>query len=182
MIRDVSTSTLLTTCSMAEFDNSPWISGFTNRLRYHVSFQVSVCTWLLKARLSQHLVFVECRSSRGGVAVGPPTAFPRTGPVYRGCPAWTHEGVTESRMTLWQRANPCVCAGRSRDVVRTMHSRSTCIKGCVSRSCATENTYAFHRTLIGSKPDAALTHVQSLWYVCQERRTMNSRRCLFQFE
>ena len=47
---------------------------------------------------------VVCRSSRRGVAVGPPTAFPRYGspplPVYRGCPAWTHGGVRESRMTL----------------------------------------------------------------------------------
>ena len=37
VIRDVSTSTLLTTCSF----------GFASRLRYHVSFQVSVCHFCL---------------------------------------------------------------------------------------------------------------------------------------
>ena len=39
-----------------------------------------------------------------------------------------------------------------------------------------------HRTLIGSKPHAALTHVQSLWYVLQARRRVNSRRGLSQFD
>ena len=39
-----------------------------------------------------------------------------------------------------------------------------------------------NRTLIGSKPDAALTHVQSLWYVLRARRTLNSRRGLSQFD
>ena len=39
-----------------------------------------------------------------------------------------------------------------------------------------------HRTLIGPRPDAAKTHVQSLWYVLQERRTLNSRRGLSQFD
>ena len=76
--------------------------------------------------------------SCGGVAVGPPTAFPRTGPRVpwvscldpRGCHRVQDDPVTWS--------HPCVCTGWSRDVVRTMRSRSTCIKGCVSRSCATE--------------------------------------------
>ena len=38
------------------------------------------------------------------------------------------------------------------------------------------------RAVIGSKPDAALTHVQSLWYVLQARRTLRSRRGLAQFD
>ena len=31
-----------------------------------------------------------CRGLVACFTVGPPTAFPRTAPVYRGCPAWTH--------------------------------------------------------------------------------------------
>ena len=38
------------------------------------------------------------------------------------------------------------------------------------------------RILIGSKPDATQTHVQSLWFVFQARRTLNSRRGLPLFD
>ena len=46
------------------------------------------------------------------------------------------------------------------------------------KSCS----HSLHRTFIGSKPYATLTHVQSLWYELQSRRTQNSRRCLFQID
>ena len=69
--------------------------------------------------------------------VGPPTAFPVRTPVYRGCPAWTHRCATESRVTLWQRANPLLC------VVGVVTSCVPCApaRGRTSRSCATENSY-----------------------------------------
>ena len=74
----------------------------------------------LKARLSQDLVcsLVVCRGSSRGVVVGPPTAFRRRG---SGVP-W-HRCATESRVTLWQSANPC-CLRWSRDVVRALRSCS----------------------------------------------------------
>ena len=43
---------------------------------------------------------------------GPPAASPpRWALVYRGCPAGTHQCATESRMTLWQSANPVRAVG-----------------------------------------------------------------------
>ena len=68
--------------------------------------------------------------------VGPPTAFPVWAPVHRGCPAWTHRWATESRVTLWQRANPLLC------VVGVATSCVPCARarGRTSRSCATENS------------------------------------------
>ena len=116
--------------SFTEFDNSPWISGFANRLRYHVRRQVRVNTRSLQARLSLKLPCVLSSvvigRLRGGY-VGPPTAF------LRGWPAWTHRCAPESRMTLRQRANPCWygcwCAW-SRDVLRSVRSRFTCVEGC----------------------------------------------------
>ena len=66
--------------------------------------------------------------------VGPPTAFPVRAPVYRGCSACTHLCATESRVTLWQRANPLLC------VVGVVTSCVPCARsrGRTSRSCATE--------------------------------------------
>ena len=51
-----------------------------------------------------------------------------------------------------------------------------------SFQCRKSCSDSVHRTVIGSKPDAAWTHVQSFWYVLQARKTLNSRRSLFQFD
>ena len=59
--------------------NSLSISGFRNRLRYHVRFQVYGCTCFLKARLTQGLSLSCCRLSSRGSYFGPPTAFLRRG-------------------------------------------------------------------------------------------------------
>ena len=118
MIRDVSTSTLLTTRSFTEFDKLSVDLRFREVAPLPCKFPsvglhlvaVSIRTCLLKPRLSQDLL---CRVSFVGRYVVKLSGHPRPSrgraPVYRGCPAWTHGCVTESKMTLWQRGNPCVC-------------------------------------------------------------------------
>ena len=63
-----------------------------------------------------------------------------TGVRTEGVLARTHRCATESRVTLWQSANPsCVLVG----VVGIVTSCVPCprVRGRTSRSCATENTY-----------------------------------------
>ena len=102
---------------------------------------MSIRTSLLKARFVSRpcLSCVVGRSLRRG-AVGPPTASPRTRTHVPWVSCLDHVGVTESRMTLSQRANPCVFVG-----VVTSCVLCACVRGHVSRSCATENTYTCPR-------------------------------------
>ena len=130
MMQDVSTSTLLTTCSFTEFDNSLWISNFANWLRYHVSFQVSVFTWLLCQSARPCLSCVACRSlSRG--AVGPPTAFSLTGPCTVGVLPGPM-GVSQSPGCPCGKEPTLVCVGWSRDVLRSVR---TCSGSCLTLMC-----------------------------------------------
>ena len=127
MIRDVSTSTLLTTCSFTEFD----ISRFANRLRYHVSFQVSVCIWLLCQSELVYLKHVCLKTlsvvwsfvGRRGADCGPPTAFPRTGPRVPWVSALTH-GVSQSPRMPCDKEPTLVCVGWSRYVLRSVRTCS----------------------------------------------------------
>ena len=88
------------------------------RINANVSFQVSVCTWLLcqselvyRKHVCLKTLSVVCRLSvvtswsclatHGRPAYGPPCTV--------GVLPWTHGVVTKSRITRKQRANPCVC-------------------------------------------------------------------------
>ena len=75
------------------------------------------------------------------LVVGPPTAITVWQPVYRGRPCRDPPVCHRVQSDTVGKRQRLLCAGWSRDVVRTMRSRSTCIKECVSRSCAPENTY-----------------------------------------
>ena len=105
MIRDVSTVILSTACLFTELD----ISGFSNRLRYHVSFQVCQHLDSLKARLSQDLVFVVWSFVESWSLSGHPRPSLFGHPCTVGVLAGTHQCATLSRVTLWQSANPCMC-------------------------------------------------------------------------
>ena len=89
-------------------DRNHVVSGFANRLRYHV---VSNCVSALVAGSTFVLTLVCVLWSfvggrLRGSCVGPHTGFPVWAPVYRGVLAGTHRCATVSRMTLWQSANP----------------------------------------------------------------------------
>ena len=107
------------------------------RTLLHVSLQVSVCTCFLKARLSQDLV---CRVVCGRL-VEVTSGHPRPSLFGHRCTvgvvAGTHLCATESRVTLWQSANPC-CV-----FVGVVTSCVPCarVRGRASRSCAPENTF-----------------------------------------
>ena len=95
------------------------------------------------ARLTQRLVVV-WRSFFGGRLVELVVGHPRPSLFGHRCTvgvlAGTHRCATESRVTLWQSANPCcVFVG----VVGVVTSCVPCVRvrGRTSRSCATENTY-----------------------------------------
>ena len=101
-------------------------------LRYHVKLQVSVSTWLLYRTFDSRLVVVWRSFVGGHLVVGHRCTV--------GVLARTHRSATESRVTLWQSANPCcVFVG----VVGVVTSCVPCarVRGRTSRSCATENTY-----------------------------------------
>ena len=87
--------------------------------------------------------------------------LPFRAPVYRGCPR-THLCATESRVTLWQGANPCcVFVGVVTSCVPCAH-----IRGRASRSCATENTYIFYLDIPSSfsKFEVCFITLWVLWY------------------
>ena len=142
MIRDVSTSTLLMTClihgvrhlfvDLRFREPAPLPCKFPSVGLHLVAVSIGTC--LPKARLSQDLVFVVL--SFVGRDVVELSSHPRPSraraPVHRGCPARTHGGVTESRTTLCQRANPYVCVCWSRDVLRSVR---TCLGSCLALMC-----------------------------------------------
>ena len=73
-----------------------------------------------------------------GACCGPPTAFP----VGHRCTVGVLAGTTESRVTLWQSANPSLCGCWccwSRDIIVFLAFNVCRGTGC--SSCATENTY-----------------------------------------
>ena len=126
---------------------------------------MSIRTSLLKARFVSRpcLSCVVCRSLRRG-AVGPPTASPRTRTHVPWVSCLDPRGVTESRMTLSQRSNLCVLVG-----VVTSCVLCACVRGRVSRSCATENTYTPPRleALFKLSVVAILRHLyRSLQHLC----------------
>ena len=75
-----------------------------------VRFQVCVNSCFLEAHLSQDLVFVVLSVVVSwSLCRAPPTAFPCGHWCTVGVLAGTHQCATESRVTLWQSANPSVC-------------------------------------------------------------------------
>ena len=155
MIQNVSTLILSTARLFTEFDTSPRISGFSNRLCYHVSFQVCQHLDSLKARLSQDLVFVVW--SCGG-ACRPTHGLPCSGnqgdSVAKRHSLYMLVGVVTS----------CVLCPR--------------VRGRVSRSCATENAYATARLEALFKLSVvtilrhlyrSLQHFCGLWVLCPTR-------------
>ena len=110
---------------------------------YHVSFQVcqhkvAERTFVLRpclsgCRLSWVVSWSLCRATHSL----PPLRHWCTVGVLAG----THQCATESRLTLWQSANPlCVLVG-----VVTSCVLCTRVRGRVSRSCATENAHILAR-------------------------------------
>ena len=128
-------------------------------------------TWSLQARLSWRLS-VSCRLLSLVVFVEVTSGHPRSSsveaPVYRGCPAWTHRCSPESRMTLRQRANPswcgCCCAW-SRDVLRSVRSRITCVELCVNNWMYLMCTWEYLHTCSTGSAVQALSRHHSLSFV-----------------
>ena len=94
---------------------------------------VTTGTCLPKARLSQDLV---CRVSFVGRYVVELSGHPRPSrvraPVYRGCPARTHGGVSVQDDSVTKSQLLCVCVGWRRDVLRSVR---TCSGSCLTLMC-----------------------------------------------
>ena len=111
-------------CELWTFDQ---LVSTSTLLRYHVWWQVSDCFCFWEHVSLKVCLFVG-RESYRGACCGPPTAFLVRHRCTVGVLAGTHRCATESRVTLWQSANPswcgCWCCW-SRDVVCSLRSRST---------------------------------------------------------
>ena len=143
MTRGFSTSTVLTTCyARSELCN---LCCDTQRVE-RTCCDCSVDQRFLRTGSATVFVTTARRGNLGLVVLvssrvdgcGPPTASPRTGPVYRGCPGRDPLGCSDARAGWHRRqsANPfCGCWS-------VLLSVSSCSgRGRGSRSNAIENTY-----------------------------------------
>ena len=123
-----------------------------------VSFQVCVNAWFRWKQVcleTCRCLVVVCGRLRWGC--GPPTAFPVGHQCTVGVLAGSHRCPTESRVTLWQSANPswCVVVGVLGVVTSWCASRS-CSWSCSALMCNWEYLHAlwFHDrvTCVSSRP------------------------------